>query len=206
MEILENLFTWIFLIAFILFITFGVMWFRVRKDKDNPKYVKNKKYTLISLAVFVVAFVGFQVIPSSDDDDETAEAKTEQTSSSSKKESSEDDDSESAQKTLDKLTDALNHDLTSEDTGDTKWHWDKDEGAWLATLDPNSTMYQAMDDGQVSIWNSYVRDIQDASKTAKDEKLEDFSTFKLENPNNTDRIYLEVTDGKVKYNVGEDLD
>lgn len=85
MEILENLFTWIFLIAFILFITFGVMWFRVRKDKDNPKYAKNKKYTLISLAVFVVAFVGFQVIPSSDDDDETAEAKTEQTSSSSKK-------------------------------------------------------------------------------------------------------------------------
>ena len=34
----------------------------------------------------------------------------------------------------------------------------------------------------------------------------DNSSFKLENPNNTDRIYLEVTDGKVKYNVGEDLD
>ncbi|MCT3208062.1 hypothetical protein EFO75_05195 [Limosilactobacillus reuteri] len=86
MEVLENIFGWIFLIAFIFMLVFGVMWFRVRKDKANVKYAKNKKYTLISLAVFIVSFIGFQVTPASDTEDDTAEAKTEQTSS--KKESS----------------------------------------------------------------------------------------------------------------------
>ncbi|MEE6636134.1 hypothetical protein [Limosilactobacillus pontis] len=79
MEILENLFSWIGLIAFIALIVFGIMVFRGRKDKESKKYIKNKRYMWASLAVFVVAFVGFQVIPTSDD--EASEAKTEQTSS-----------------------------------------------------------------------------------------------------------------------------
>lgn len=143
--------------------------------------------------------------------DDTAEAKTEQTSS--KKESSsesDDEDSESssksAQETIDGLTKALNSDLVTEDTGDTTWSWNKEDQCWEATLDQNSTMYQAMDEGQVSIWNSYVRDIQEESKTAKDEKIGFMSTFKVLNPNDTDRCYLIVENGKVKYDVGEDLD
>lgn len=89
MEVLENLFSWVFFIALIFTIIFGIMWFRNRKDKEDSKYAKNKKYTLISLAVFVVAFIGFQVTPSTETEEDTAEAQTAQTSKKNSSSSSE---------------------------------------------------------------------------------------------------------------------
>lgn len=160
----------------------------------------------ISLAVFIVAFVGFQVTPTSDD--EASEAKTEQTSSKAKSSSDDNEDTsdELSQKSLNDLENLINKDLNSADTGNTSWKWNKDEEAWVATLDPNSEMYGDMENGEVSVWNSYVREVQEISKSAKDGDSSKYSTFRLKNPSNTDRSYLVVEDGKVKYNVGEDLD
>lgn len=66
-------------------------------------------------------------------------------------------------------------------------------------------MYQSMNSGQVSLWNSYVRDIQEASQAIADEKLDSMSTFKVLTPTDQNRCFLIVRDGKIKYNIGEDL-
>lgn len=205
MESMDSLFTLIILIALISIIVFGILWFRVRKDKDNEKYAKNKKFTLISLAVLVIAIIGLQMTPSSDSEDDTAEPKSAQTSGKDSSEADEESDSELSEKALKKLEVAINGDLDSEDAGNTSWSWDKDEEAWVATLDSNSEMYGDMQNGQVSVWNSYVREVKEISKTAKKNDQSNYSTFKLRNPDDTDRLFLIVEDGQVKYNVGEDL-
>ena len=164
---MDSLFTLIILIALISIIVFGILWFRVRKDKDNEKYAKNKKFTLISLAVLVIAIIGLQMTPSSDSEADTAEPKSAQTSGKDSSEADEESDSELSEKALKKLEVAINGDLDSEDAGNTSWSWDKDEEAWVATLDSNSEMYGDMQNGQVSVWNSYVREVKEISKTER---------------------------------------
>lgn len=109
-------------------------------------------------------------------------------------------------KALKKMTKAINSDLDTEEVGDTKWKWNDDDESWEATLDPNSQLYQAMNDGEVSIWNSYVRDIKAESKVLKKNGLEDYDYFQILNPNDESKVFLQIEDGKVEYNVGEDLD
>lgn len=210
MEILGDLFSLIFLVALICVIIFAIMWFRTNREKDKEKYQKSKKYTIISTIMLVIGLVGSDIfIP----DDEENSASTEQTSkisSSSKTSSAEPKiDSEVSRKptqhTIGKVAEALNNDLTTADTGNTKWTWNEEDACWEATLDQNSTMYQSMNSGQVSLWNSYVRDIQEASQTIAAEKLDSMATFKVLTPTDQNRCFLIVSDGKIKYNIGEDL-
>lgn len=49
MEVLGSLLTIIFLISCIVAIVFGVKWFKVRKDKENILFKKNKKRFLITV-------------------------------------------------------------------------------------------------------------------------------------------------------------
>ena len=64
-------------------------------------------------------------------------------------------------KSKDSLADAINSDLEDDQLGNTKWSWNDEDEAWEATLDPNSDLYQDMDDGNVALWNSYVRNIKE---------------------------------------------
>ena len=66
-------------------------------------------------------------------------------------------------------------------------------------------MYQSMNSGQVSLWNSYVRDIQEVSQIIADEKLDSMASFKVLTPTDQNRCFLIISDGKIKYNIGEDL-
>lgn len=66
-------------------------------------------------------------------------------------------------------------------------------------------MYQSMNSGQVSLWNSYVRDIQEVSQIIADEKLDSMASFKVLTPTDQNRCFLIISDRKIKYNIGEDL-
>ena len=65
MEVLGSLLTIIFLISCIVAIVFGVKWFKVRKDKENILFKKNKKRFLITLVVFVISFIGAGIVENS---------------------------------------------------------------------------------------------------------------------------------------------
>lgn len=103
-----------------------------------------------------------------------------------------------------KYTKAINSDLESEDYGAMTWSWNSKHQAFEATLDPNSNLYQAMDSGQVSIWNAFVDDVKTESKTMKGFDRS-HSGFQVINPNDTSKVLLEVYAGKVHYNVGDDI-
>ncbi|AXX74352.1 hypothetical protein [Limosilactobacillus reuteri] len=189
MEILGDLFSLIFLGALICVIIFAIMWFRTNREKDKEKYQKSKKYTIISTIMLVIGLVDSDIFIPNDEENSASTEQTSKISSSSKTSSAE----------------ALNNDLTTADTGNTKWTWNKEDACWEATVDQNSTMYQSMNSGQVSLWNSYVRDIQEVSQIIADEKLDSMATFKVLTPTDQNRCFLIVSDGKIKYNIGEDL-
>lgn len=210
MEILGDLFSLIFLGALICVIIFAIMWFRTNREKDKEKYQKSKKYTIISIIMLVIGFVGSDIFIPDDEENSASTKQTSKISSSSKTSSAEPEvDSEISRKptqnTIVKVTEALNSDLITADTGNTKWAWNEEDACWETTLDQNSTLYQSMNSGQVSLWNSYVRDIQEASQAIADEKLDSMSTFKVLTPTDQNRCFLIVRDGKIKYDIGEDL-
>lgn len=62
MEVLGSLLTIIFLVSCIVAIVFGVKWFKVRKDKENILFKKNKKRFLITLVVFGISFIGAGIV------------------------------------------------------------------------------------------------------------------------------------------------
>ncbi|MCF6165341.1 hypothetical protein LROSL1_0882 [Furfurilactobacillus rossiae] len=99
---------------------------------------------------------------------------------------------------------AINEDIQSDDYGNMKFSWNKKDQSYEATLDPNSRMYQAMDSGEVSIWNAFVGDIKIESKTIK-KYTPKYDAFQIINPDDTSKVLLQVYDGKVRYNVGDDL-
>lgn len=104
-----------------------------------------------------------------------------------------------------KIAKAINEDLEFDEAGDTTWKFNADSGTWDATLDPNSEMYQSMDEGEVSLWNSYVREIKAESKELKKDGAGPISYFQVLDPNDESKVFLQVDKGKVKYNIGEDL-
>lgn len=108
-------------------------------------------------------------------------------------------------KSKDSLADAINSDLEDDQLGNTKWSWNDEDEAWEATLDPNSDLYQDMDDGNVALWNSYVRNVKEESQVLAKNHMKKQSYFQLLDPNDDSKTYLQVYKGKVKYNIGENL-
>ena len=104
-----------------------------------------------------------------------------------------------------KLAKAYNEDLSIEDAGNTTFAYVKEDGYFEATLDANSNMYAAMDEGSVSIWNSYVRSIKAESKYMAKHGMKKYSYFEILDPNDQSKMFLEVDKGKVVYDIGEDL-
>lgn len=110
-----------------------------------------------------------------------------------------------SKKKIKEFTDALNDDLADDSYGNTKWSWNKESESWEATLDPNSDLYQDMDEGNVALWNAYVREIKEASRTFKKNGWKDYSYFQVLDPDDTSKTFLQINKGKVKYDIGEDL-
>ncbi|KRK39118.1 hypothetical protein [Loigolactobacillus bifermentans] len=110
----------------------------------------------------------------------------------------------SVKKSLAKI---VNEQLSSDtDLGNMTFKWDKSSESFVATLDPDSTLYQQMDQGQVTIWDSLVDTIKDDSKQIKKKGYSKYSAFQILNPSDKSRTFLQVYCGKVHYNVRDDLD
>lgn len=104
-----------------------------------------------------------------------------------------------------KIAKALNEDMQSEDAGATSYSWNKEDGYMEATLDQNSNMYTSMDEGSVSIWNAYVRQLKAESKYMAKHGLKKYSYIQILDPTDQTKMFLEIVKGKVQYNIGEDL-
>jgi len=104
-----------------------------------------------------------------------------------------------------KIAKAINEDLGDSDSGSTTFKWVKADGYFEATLDSNSNIYSSMDEGNVSIWNAYVRSVKAESKYMYKHGMKKYSAFEVLNPNDDTKMFLEVDKGKVQYNIGEDL-
>ncbi|KRM08773.1 hypothetical protein ABTQ33_07020 [Paucilactobacillus suebicus] len=100
----------------------------------------------------------------------------------------------------------VNKDLKEPDeTGTTKFKWIKKDQAFEAVLDPNCDMYQQMDSGQVSVWESYTKAVKYESKTLKKSGYSKYSNFAVINPEDHSKIFLQIAKGKTLYDVKDDL-
>ncbi|MCI2172212.1 zinc ribbon domain-containing protein [Schleiferilactobacillus perolens] len=92
--------------------------------------------------------------------------------------------------------------LNSSDYGDATVSWSKSVG-YVIHISSDSTVLENLNDGSPSIWNSLARDVQDESKALSDKGSA--SAISIQNPDNSSRYYLQVNNGKIRYNVADDL-
>lgn len=174
-----------------------------RGDKDFSINKLSRKIKFLAPTFKDTSKDGDSSVDSSSESDSDTEASS---SSSIVKESSSSNSSKSKEDAAgDKIAEGINQDImTNPDYGTMKFNWDSSDKTFHATMDKNSTLYTSMSDGQVSLWNSFVRDVQAESKVLY-EKADMTAGFQVLNPNDTSRTYLQVQAGDIKYNIGDDL-
>lgn len=96
-------------------------------------------------------------------------------------------------------------DQDSDDYGDPRVRWDTDRGASAIHLADDSEVMLDLNNSEVSIWKQLVRDTKAESAWLATHKGKQYSRIIIPNPDNSDRIYLDIYDGQIEYNVSDDM-
>lgn len=108
--------------------------------------------------------------------------------------------------TTKRIAKLVNKDLKdTEDFGSTKFKWNKKDKCFEATLDSNSRAYQSMNEGGVTLWESYTKGVKAESKVLKKNGYTKYSGFQVLNPDDTTKSLLQIYAGKTEYDVKDDL-
>lgn len=92
--------------------------------------------------------------------------------------------------------------LDNDDYGNATVTWSTSKG-YVIHIPSDARVLQELNDGSPSIWNALVRDVQDESKAIADKG--GYSGINIVNPADSSRYFLQVREGKVRYNIADDL-
>lgn len=97
----------------------------------------------------------------------------------------------------------LRNDTT--DYGDAKVSWNEDNGAMEVRLSDDSRVVKSAYRGESALWNSLVRELQDDSKRISQNNNKEYSHIEILSPKDSKYMWLEVDQGKIKYNTADNL-
>ncbi|MCH4164323.1 MAG: DUF805 domain-containing protein [Lentilactobacillus diolivorans] len=98
--------------------------------------------------------------------------------------------------------------VTDEDSDDydsPSVRWDNSRGETAIHLSDNSRVMQGLNDSEVAIWKSLVRSATNESAWLAKNKGKRYSRIVVPNPDDSDRIFLDVYNGQVEYNTSDDM-
>lgn len=91
------------------------------------------------------------------------------------------------------------------DYGDPSVKWDTGRDEVSINLTNDSTVLQNLYDSDSAMWKSLVRNAESESGWLATHKGKRYSRIVVTDPDNSSREYLEVYNGQIKYNVGDNL-
>lgn len=97
----------------------------------------------------------------------------------------------------------LRHDTT--DYGDAKVSWNDDAEVMEVRLPTDSRVIRSTYQGETALWNSLVRELQDDSKKIARDNNKKYSYIEIMAPKSSKYVWLEVDQGKIKYNTADNL-
>lgn len=92
-----------------------------------------------------------------------------------------------------------------DDFGSATVHYSESTQTFDIDIPESSTAMTNLDNGYPSIWNSLVKELKEKSQSLDNDYTSGYSYIQVMSPYNSNRTYLQVNHGIVKYNIADDL-